>query len=264
MNSTDDGPGTKLAEQYGVKGRPYFILMTASGEPVDRWVGFHDPAVWLANYQSALTDPTTVKDKKKRFDAKPAEGLAVNLARINQAERKNRESVRYYREAARLAGSMKASFAREIFDIMSYDRADGGFTIDEVKTSADALMAARDRTPVDALTVASTMSEIASEKQNPGLVQPYIAPALAASEGVTGEDAMSMRKDVEIAKALFVDGEPQLAVELKKQSMPEGWQKTVRGINDFASWCFQNKVNTQEAEELSKQAIELANEKKGS
>jgi hypothetical protein len=40
--------------------------------------------------------------------------------------------------------------------------------------------------------------------------------------------------------------------------MPEGWLEEADSLNGFAWWCFQNDVNLEEAEELARKGVDLA------
>ena len=58
--------------------------------------------------------------------------------------------------------------------------------------------------------------------------------------------------------ALIVEQDPQKALSLKRQSLPEGWLSDPDALNEFAWWCFENRVNLKEAETLSRKSIELS------
>ena len=58
--------------------------------------------------------------------------------------------------------------------------------------------------------------------------------------------------------ALSVKHDTATAIENKKAAMPENWQKDAGNLNEFAWWCFENKANLTEAEQLSRNSIELA------
>src|SRR5439155_17161097 len=89
------------------------------------------------------------------------------------------------------------------------------------------------------------------------LLAPYLDPALKASEGVTDERSRSMRTDVEISGALLVKGDKELALCLKRKSMPAGWEERPSELNAFAWWCFSNQVDLEEAEKLARKGASL-------
>ena len=47
-------------------------------------------------------------------------------------------------------------------------------------------------------------------------------------------------------------------MEMKKSSLPKGWKDDTSSLNEFSWWCFENKVNLDQAEELSRKGVKLA------
>ena len=58
--------------------------------------------------------------------------------------------------------------------------------------------------------------------------------------------------------ALNIQKDLDRALELKKASLGEDWMETAKGLNNFAWWCFENRVNLDEAEQLARKGVELA------
>lgn len=257
-NRHDGGAGEKLGDSYQVHGLPHFLLTDSSGAALDRWVGFRDASDWLRTFQQATADLSTIESKEARFKEAPTETLASSLGRIHASLGEAKESVDMYKEAARLAGVPKPEYAMAIFSDMVHGMTTGAFTIDEVRASADAVMAMSDVDPVDRLLVAQSMADIATDKKDPSLFAPYLEPALKASEGLTEQRAKSLRSDIEISGALLVKGDKELALSLKRSSMPAGWDNRSSDLNAFAWWCFVNQVNLQEAETLARKGVSLA------
>jgi len=257
-NRHDGGAGEKLGDSYQVQGLPHFVLTDASGAALDRWVGFRDASDWLRTYQQATSDLSTIESKEAKFKEAPTETLASSLGRIHASRGDMKESVAMYKEAARMAGAPKPEYATAIFSDMVHGMTTGAFTVDEVRASADAVMAASDADPVDKLLVARSMADIAADKKDPSLLAPYVEPALKASEGLTEERARSLRSDVEISGALLVKHDKELALNLKRSSMPAGWDSKPSDLNAFAWWCYQNQVNLEEAETLARKGISLS------
>jgi len=257
-NTHDGGAGEKLGESYQVHGLPHFVLTDSSGAALDRWVGFRDASSWLKTFQQATLDFSTIESKEAKFKEAPTEMLASSLGRIHASLGETKESVDMYKEAARLGGGPKPEYAMAIFSNMVHGMPTGAFTIDEVRSSADAVMSMNDVDPVDRLRVARSMADIATDKKDPSLLAPYLEPALKASEGLTEERAKSLRSDVEIAGALLVKRDEKLALSLKRKSMPAGWENRPSDLNEFAWWCFESHVNLEEAETLARKGISLA------
>jgi len=257
-NSHDDGAGHALAESYKAKGLPHFVLMDASGAALDRWVGFQDGADWLKTFESAKSDLTTVDAKEARFAKEPTETLAAALGRIHGSLHDPKASVANYREAAKLGGGQKPEYAVAIFTQEFMGHTTQEFTVEEVKASADEVMAVPGTEPADKLYVASAMADLATDKKDPSLLAPYLEPALAASSALTDDRSKKARADLEVSGALLVKGDKDLALSLKRKAMPAGWEQNASDLNEFAWWCFQNQLNLEEAERLARKGVELA------
>jgi len=257
-NSHDGGPGEALADKHSAKGLPHFILMDSTGAPLDRWRGFSDPARWLRTFDQAFADPTTVDAKRERFRTGPTEALAAALGRIQSSLGEAKESVAFYREAEKLAGRPVPDYSLAMLFQQARGMGDDGFTLEEVRASADAVMGSPDAAPVDKLLAADVMSDVAKEKKDPSLMTPYLQPALAASEGLADAKAKQLRGELAIAEALLIRGDKNLAVSLKREAMSAGWDGDAGKLNDFAWWCFENEVNLEEAERLARKGTELA------
>src|SRR5262245_46094459 len=257
-NTHDGGAGEALAEKYAAHGLPHFVLMDASGTARDRWIGYRGPESWLRAFNGAIADPASIEEKEKRFKTEPTEALAAALGRIHTSLHEGKEAVAFYREAERMAGSPKAAYEAEIYLQQWMGLGDGTFTLDELRASADAVMAASDSDPLDMLTVASTMGDVAKDRKDPSLFAPYAGPALEAASGMSDQRAVKMRHEIEIAQALLVKGDKGAALELERASMPPGWDQDADKLNEFAWWCFEAQVNLEEAERLARRGIDLA------
>ena len=212
--------------------------MDSSGTPIDRWVGYRGAGDWLRTFGQAISDPTTAEAKEQKFKVAPTEALAAALGRIHASRGLEKDSIGYYREAERLAGGPKAEYASAIFLLQTRGLATGD--------------------PTDKLLVAESMADIATDRKEPGLFAAYLEPALEASRELTDEHATKLRADLEIAGALLVKKDKDLAVALKRKSMPDGWEADTSHLNEFAWWCYKHQLNLEEGERLARKGVELS------
>jgi tetratricopeptide (TPR) repeat protein len=257
-NSHDGAAGEALADTYDAHGLPHFILMDSSGAALDRWSGFRRAGEWLGKFNAAIADPTTTEAKEARYEKAPAEPLAAALGRIYGSLRDTKGAVGWYREAERLAGGPRPEYAAEIFFLQVRGSATGEFTDADVRASADRVTADPASDPLDKVIVALSMAGIATDKKDPSFFMPYEEPALRASEMLKGGSAAALRSELEIAGALLVKGDQALAVALKKKSMAPGWEENAGELNSFTWWCFESRVNLEEAEALARKGAGLA------
>lgn len=258
---TSEDEGSRLADEFAAKGIPHFFLMGSDGKIFDRWLGYADVPSWLAIFETALSDPTTIAEKTARFDTEPSAPLASSLGRIRESERNPVEAVRYYREAIRLDPALATEHAADVFTNQARGLGDGHFAVADVKASADAVFALESPKTEDLVLVADRMTRIAKDEGDPSLAAPYVARAVAAAEGSEGWVA-SVRGDLSIWQALHLDGDKDRALALKREGMDEGWREDPGELNAFAWWCFENGVNLEEAEALAKKGAELETDAK--
>jgi thiol-disulfide isomerase/thioredoxin len=249
----EKGEGTPLAEAHGVQAFPTFVLATAAGDPIDRWVGY-EAAYFREQLAGALADPTTVEQKRARFAANPTVKDAETLARVHAASGAFVESVALYKKAAALDPSRNWDFA--VLDAVSSGIYTGAFTADQAREAADAVVARADRPAGELVRTWYLMRRVEGKAEKPGLATPYLEPALRAARAADGYDDTA--KELEVEHALRVAKDKNRAYELKLASMEDGWKENHDALNSVAWWCFENGVRLEEAEVLARRGIELA------
>lgn len=246
-----------VVEAFGFTGIPHFFLLRPDGAVRDRWIGYDDVASWLAVFEASLADDTTLEEKAARFDSAPTATDAAVLGRIRTSERKAVEAAGYYREAIRLEPGLARTLTADLFYNQTRALESGDVSLDEVRGTADALFALPDAPASSLVSVAYQMTGIAKDKGDWSLAAPYLAPAIAASEGADGWVA-DTRKDLAVLQAMYVDGDKEKGLALKRDTLEEGWRGDAEELNAFAWWCFENGVNLEEAETLAFEGAELA------
>ena len=235
----EKGDGIKLAQRYGVRSYPNFLLADAEGNAVFRWVGYGDADGFLKNLNQGLADPTTLVDKEMRFEKKPTVEDAEAVATAALAASDMSKAANWYEKAAKLQGG---GYEGEIYMAKFYGLRAGLFSKDEVVAAADAVMKG-DKFD-DKMMVYQTQASLARATGDPALRHRY--------------DAENMRQYVAIDYALYVEKDAQKAANLKYDAMPEGWLKNADALNQYAWWCFENKVDMERAEKLARKGVELA------
>ncbi|MBD3869106.1 MAG: hypothetical protein IFK94_13370 [Acidobacteria bacterium] len=255
----EKGEGESLAEKFGVTGYPTYMVLNAAGETVDRWIGYGDPDSFLASLQGAVNDPSTVAEKFARYEASPNACDAEKLGDIYSAERDPEKALAMYRSADELDTESNASLTAKIFHTLAGGFFSETFSLEEITTGADAVLAIDgDDNTMNLVQVASMMGMIGGRAGQPDLSRPYLMAALEATEGTQHEGMIKARRELLLEKALHIDNDLETAVQLKRDSMPEGWKDSPDDLNNFAWWCFENKVNLEQAEKMARSATELA------
>ncbi len=256
--NTEKGTGPDISGTYNIKALPTFIVMNNQGEIVDRWLGFDGPDAWSAAVIKAKADPRTITVKREAFAEVPTADLAASLANDAACDFDYQGAVKYFRQARGLDPSRAEYFTEQILSNMFYGARSKAFSFDEIATEAD-LALAQPNTSVDQKeSLAGMISGMAHSMGTPEKAVPYITAALAAGESES--EPSDQRLNLMVENALLVEHDEAKAVELRKKMLDEGWEDDPSQLNNFAWWCFQNKLNLAEAEELALHGAEIAAE----
>lgn len=254
----ENGEGEQLAEKYEIHGYPTFVLINGDGESVSRWSGYGTPESFKHLVDINLADPTTIDEKKARFEQEPTAELAEILGNIHSSMNESAEAVACFRKAGEFLADTGVDFSMEILEAMFGGYLDEQFTIDEMTAAADAAVA-RETGGHDEISFVAVVMTMAAQKEGNGdLAVPYLQKAMAALEGVEDPDLDKRKKWLTLAHATYVERDMDKAVALKRGMMPQGWEEQAGTLNEFAWWCFENDVNLQEAESLARKGAELA------
>ena len=257
-NNCEVGEGVDVAKKYKVRGYPTFLMVDGEGEVSSGWIGYPGPTKWAANVAAGNADRRSIAQKKTAFENKATKELACSLANSASVEYNFADAVKYFRSARELNPAGAKEYTSEILTNMYYGARSGAFTLQQVKEEADFVMASKESTAEDKVDVAMMLRGMASQMGNLEAAIPYITAAMEASEG--DADLAEQRLELAIDSALLVDKDTKKALKLKRKSMPEGWNDEAGALNNFAWWCFENRINLEEAKTLALRGVELAPE----
>lgn len=257
-NNCEVGEGVDVAKKFGVKGYPTFIMTNGDGEVSSAWIGYPGPEKWADFVLAGDKDRRTLAEKKTAFEKQTSKELACSLANTSSAEYDFAGAVKYFRIARDLDPDNARQYTTEILTNMYYGSRSEAFTLDDVVSEADFVLASKSSTPEDKVDVAIMVRGMASQLGNLEASIPYIKAAMKASEGI--EELADSRVGLEIDYALLVEKDVSKALDLKRKSMPEDWKKDPNALNNFAWWCFENNTNLEEARTLALLGVDLAPE----
>jgi tetratricopeptide (TPR) repeat protein len=253
----EKGEGIELAKEYNVKGYPTFIMLNVDGHMADRWIGYTKD-YFLTTMESAVKDMTPVPEKLTRFETDPELNDALVLARYSNSLREYKDAVEYFNAAQKINDDPGLDYTFEIFDNTSDGARKDMFTFEDAVRAADAVLASEKSTVDDKYGVARSMTYLATKKEKLDAVAPYLEAGIKSLEG--SEDPADVTRHARLMAdySLYVSKDKDKAVSYKKKTMPEGWLDKPGDLNGFAWWCFENKVNLEEAEQLSRKSVKLA------
>ncbi len=233
-------------------------MVTPEGDLIDRWVGYNDAFSFMETASQGLSDPITLENRSERYKADATSLDAAVLGRVAGATGEYEEALNYYRNAEKLNDDNGVDFAYEIFNAASDAYGAGKYSFDEFLASADAVIASENTRPVELLFTAYTVSRVAHRAENPKLQERFLDAALSATADTKDEDVRKWRADLEIEQALYIEEDKDKALKIKRANLPEGWMDEPGQLNNFAWFCFEQNINLEEAEQLARKGVELA------
>ncbi|NNE07447.1 MAG: hypothetical protein HKN20_02670 [Gemmatimonadetes bacterium] len=254
----EKGEGPELTKAHGVAGFPTFLMLTTDMEPVDRWMGYADPTSFVKTMKSTAVNPMTIAARQARYDAEQTAGDAAILARYAGATGEIDKALGLYRKAVSIGDG--ETYGYPIFELTMKKFREGGDDADPnmVIRAADNMVASGQGSDTEWIYMAFGMSRFAHGAEKPKMQKPYLETALAKTEKTIDPDLRRYRGDLLIEHALYIEENKEKAVTYKRGNMAEGWMEDAGELNSFAWWCFENKVNLQEAEEMARKGVELA------
>jgi tetratricopeptide (TPR) repeat protein len=238
---------------------PTFLVLNSEGEALYTWIGWPGSEEWAKRLSMATADPISVEARRARFNTSPTFKDAYMLGNIEYARRNTRGGHEYFRRAMELDG---ASARSEGVPILLFNTAfrgvgSGDFTVEECAAVGVEIMSDDQARTEDVLRITERLVGAIKDIGDEAVI-PFLEMAYPIVEKDTSEELYARRQRFYGNYAMIVEKDPPTAVGFKKEAMPEGWMESPRQLNSFAWWCFENKVNLEEAEELSRRSVELA------
>lgn len=252
----EKGEGPAVAKKYNVRGYPTFLMTNAAGEVTDGLIGYPGPEKWTDFVKAGDKDRRTIVQKIKAYEKKPTKELACALATHASVGYDFPAAVKYYKAAREMDPANAGIYSEEILTFMYYGSRGGAFTLDEIETEAKAVVSSDSATAETKMMVAQMVRGLAGNNGQIDRAIPFIKKALKASEG--NADLADQRLALEIDEALLITKDTDKAVALKRKSMGDDWLESPDQLNEFAWWCFENRINLEEAEGLALKGAELA------
>ena len=221
-----------------------------------RWIGY-EKDFFLEALTAGLADPTTIEEKVKRFNSKPDAVTAEALASYHDSKAEYPEAISYYKNAAEL-NNLEKDYANEIFQAYYYGFRRDKFTLDELKTAGNNALSSENVDTEDKALIYYYMANMITKKNDDVDLIGFIKDGQVFLASLNDETFKHQKETINILHTIYLDKNPDKAVELKKASMPEGWDENAKDINSFSWWCFEHKINLDEAEKLARIGAELA------
>lgn len=254
----ETGEDAELAKAYGVRNYPTFILTNSRGDLIDQWYGFGCRPCFVMRLERAVEDPVTLAHRLKRFRSEPTEEDARKIGEVRHSQGMFAEAVAFFQRAKDLAEEGETNYDMKIFNSLVYGSSDGLYGDDLVKAQADVVFDSPASALYDRMKVASSMFKVGKRAGDESYFLPYLRRAVEESEGQGDERVAEVRAKLLPEYALRVEKDPARAAALYEEGQPEGWEEDAGLLNEFAWWCFENRINLEEARNRALRGVELS------
>ncbi len=253
----EKGEGKELAKEFKVKGYPTFIMVNGAGETLDRWAGY-EKKYFIETLDDAMTDLSTIEDKLASYEKKPTARIAEVLGRYSSSLDEYVNAVNYYGTAQKIKDTPSDDYTYEIFKNTSYGLEGEHFTFEDVLVAADNVVKSQTAEPEEVVRTAISVTRMAKKNNRLDIIGPYIETGLKITSQADDPEAKDAYNQLMVEKSLHITGDKKAAVKYKMATMSDGWLEDAGKLNGFCWWCFENSVNLEDAERLSRKSVELA------
>jgi len=255
----DTSANAKMVEDYKVWAYPTFVVLNSKGEIVHRTMGYGDAMAWNGWLEGIKADPISLAERQKRLEGGPNFADAVALGQAALSDKRCAEAERYFTQAVQLdpAAAQEANVPIYIVRAAFQGAQTGENTMAHAAEVTNALLQSPDAQPGQILEACERMLD-AVEQVGPDVIGPILRLAYPRLTVVDDERYRDRIKSFLSEYALYVEENPEKAVQLKREAMPEGWEVEPDQLNEFAWWCYERRIGLEEAEALARKAVDLA------
>jgi thioredoxin-related protein len=251
--------GKKLSERYKVGIYfPAFFLLNSQGEIIKRWTGYTTAARFINDLNSGLSDTTTLEQRIARLERAPDYDDAIYLAKYYTETMDFLVANKYYRKARQLRGENPSLFAYEIFQNTANAAWQDSIPFENVLPAADTVLLFNSNNQAILVKVGQIMARLGRKLEKTNEIGRYLKAAIDATEN---SRTPSGKKDNVLLKseyALYVNKDTLEAINLKKSTMPSDWLNKPDEFYGYAKWCLEHKIALDEAEALTRKAVNMA------
>ncbi|MFQ5498903.1 MAG: thioredoxin family protein [Candidatus Zixiibacteriota bacterium] len=253
--------GRELSREYNLGAyTPLFVLTNAGGDVIRRWAGYTGSARFITELRRAMSDRTTIKERMATYQTNPTRQTALLLARHLTDMADYRGAVRFYRDAQRLGTVERRDYSFEIFENSANAAWNDALPFDSAIAAADLFLKSPKVRADRVRTMALMLSNLARKNNFTDRIAKYLQAGIEASRGQDNPAFQKALIDFRADSALYVAHDTSGAIGIKKQGMGSTWQDFPKQYFGFGSWCFQRKINLEEAELWVRKATNLSSD----
>lgn len=254
------GEGESLGEQYKVGPYfPVFILTDSAGSVINRWTGYTGADHFASEFSRAMSNLTTIEMRQAAFEQDPTHAEAIFLAKYHADIAEFIEAAEYYRRAQTM-GNRPTDYSYQIFENYANAAWNDQISFDEVLPTADTVMNAPRKNAENIAKAAQLLSKLALRMETTDRIGRYLQAGIAATTGRQDAKGLGLHNDLKADYALYVEHDTAGAIANKKTGLGENWSGDLNQYYPFGNWCYERRINLEEAQRYVKTASERASD----
>lgn len=203
-----------------------------------------------------FSDLSTISEKEARYKNKPDANTARFLASFYNTQGEIKKAASFFEDAAKY--DPENDYAMELFQIYSTGYRKKVYTFEEMKTAAEKAVNSNKVDDNAKTGIYAQMTIVIKEDPEDEKMIAFLSQGYEHLNNHQ-EGAPKWATDaINISYALYIEKDENKAIKFKKASYNDGWQDNPGDLNGFAWWCFENKINLEEARQLGQRGIKLA------
>ncbi|MDH3889676.1 MAG: hypothetical protein OEV49_01215 [candidate division Zixibacteria bacterium] len=254
------GEGIQLGERYSVGPYfPVFILTNSEGAVINRWTGYTGAERFLRSFYKAMSNLTPIAERIAAFDKMPSHAEALFLASYHADISEFVKAAKYYQRAQTLNGS-STDYSYQVFENYANAAWNDQIPFDDVLPAADAVLEAPRKNLQNIASVAQLICKLARRRDATDRIAKYLQAGIAASGARKDDKGRKLQAELKADQALYVHGDTLGAIEQKKSGFGENWDTNLNNYLPFATYCFERRINLEEAQRFVETAAQRASD----
>lgn len=230
-------------------------MVNKNGESLHRWWGYSKEMLF-EELDLGFSDLTTITEKEARYKNHPDAKTARLLASFYNTQGEIKKAAAFFEDAAKY--DPDNDYAMELFEIYSMGHRKNIYSLQEMQEVANRAVISAE-VDEDAKTgIYAQMTSVIKENPEDEKILTFLSEGYEYLNNHEKSAPKWAKDAINIAYALYIEKNMEKAVHLKKLSYKDGWQDNPGDLNSFAWWCFENKINLEEARQLGQKGIKLA------
>lgn len=229
---------------------PLFILLNSDGDVIVRWDGFSTGEKFVREFNNAMSDLTTIKERESRLSGNPTLKDFNMLAKYYEDIKDYRKAVDLFRKGKEKRPSREAGYDMKIFENFANGAWNDVFPFDSAQVAADIVYDDSATTDANMIKMVRMISNCARKTENTDKIKKYLVKGIELTKDAKNKKAKENYYLFGADYALYIAHDTAKAIAIKKKGMGDNWEKNLKNYYPFARYCFDRRINIDESYNL--------------